>query len=102
MTDASWFFPAATLTRIVTSPGYVFSYVGPETLDGQPVTHLQVSQPLAATVSAPSGAAALMQHLSQMEIYLDPTTSLTVALGFNIHPDANALLDIPTRVEFSS
>jgi hypothetical protein len=102
MTDAAWFFPAATFSRLVSSQGWVFSYVGSEELNGAQVIHIQAFEPLAATIKAPSGAAALMQHLSQMDIYFDPATSLPVALAFNVHPDGNALLDIPTRVEFSS
>ncbi len=101
MTDAAWFFPAATLTRILSSQSYVFSYVGPETLNGRSVTHVQVSQPLPASAKAPQRTATLMQHLSQMDLYLDPATLLPVGLAFNVHPDNNALIDIPIEILFS-
>jgi hypothetical protein len=101
MSEADWFSPAAMLTRIISKPGYVFSYLGPEDFNDTQVIHIQASEPLAQTIKAPPGVPALMQHLSQIDIYLDPTTSLPVALGFNTHPDNNALLDMPVRVEFS-
>ena len=43
----------------------------------------------------------LFQHLSETDIFLDSTTSLPVAIAFNIHPDNNALLDIPAEIQFS-
>ncbi len=43
----------------------------------------------------------LLQHLSQVEIYLDSGTLLPVALAFNIHPDNDAGLDIPLEMRFS-
>jgi len=102
MTDAAWFFPAATLTRLLSSQGYVFSYIGPETLNGQSVTHLEIIQPFPASVNAPQQLAALVQHVSQMDLYLDPGTLLPAALAFNVHPDNNAGLDIPTDIRFSA
>lgn len=102
MTDATWFFPPSTLARILSSGGYILSYVGPETLNGQSVTHLQVSQPLPATMTVPQQVATLMLHLSQMDLYLDSTTLLPVALDFNVHPDNNAGLDIPAEIQFSN
>ncbi len=42
-----------------------------------------------------------MGHLSQMDFFLDSTTFLPAAVTFNIHPDNNALLDIPIEVRFS-
>jgi hypothetical protein len=101
MTDASWFFPAATISRVISTQSYVFSYIGSTVLNGAQVTHIQLFQPLASTINAPSGVAALMEHLSQMDLYLDPTTLLPVELSFSVHPDTNALLDIPTQIRFS-
>jgi hypothetical protein len=109
MTDAAWFFPALSLTKLASSPNYILSYVGQETHDGQSVLHLsavqQFPQPAAnsSNASAPPGPpiASIMQHLSQMDLYLDSTTLLPVALAFNVHPDNNAMLDIPTEIRFS-
>jgi len=49
----------------------------------------------------PSEAAATFQRLSQMDLFLDPSTHLPVALAFNIHPDNNLLLDIPVEIRLS-
>ena len=43
----------------------------------------------------------IASHLSKIDFFLDPTTSLPVAIAFDIHPDGDAGLDIPVRVEFS-
>jgi len=101
MTEGSWFFPAASITRIISTQGYVLSYIGPANLNGEHVTHIQLSEPLGPTVNAPPEMAALMQHLSQMDLYLDSATLLPVALDFSVHPDGNASLDIPMQIEFS-
>lgn len=111
MTDATWFFPLATLSRLADAPDYTISFIGPEIHDGQSVIHISVSQQIAQTSSTSSGGmataippniAAELQHLSQMEIYLNSQTLLPVALAFNAHPDNNALIDIPTEIQFSN
>jgi hypothetical protein len=94
--DPAWFFPAFPISRGLAT-GYTATYVGPETHNSVAVQHLSISQQPAD----PSDAAALFQHLSQVDIYLDSSTFLPVALAFNIHPDDNALLDIPVEVRFS-
>ena len=43
---------------------------------------------------------ALIQQASAMDLYLDSTTYLPVALEFNTHPENNALQDIPVRIEY--
>ena len=85
MTAAPWFFPALALEEIATSRNYVLSYIGQETLpaeaglNGQAVLHVSASRPLVipsgseGSVSpAPPGVsfASLMQHLTQVDIYL--------------------------------
>jgi len=102
MVDYSWFLPALTLGRIVSSQNSVVSYVGQETRDGQQVVHVSVSQQLLQISNAPAQIATLMQHLSQMDFYLDLGTLLPVALDFNEHPDNNALIDIATEIRFSN
>jgi hypothetical protein len=96
LTDSAWFFPAFPIAHGVS--GSLVTYVGHETRDGQAVEHLTISQSLA--VQEPAGAATLA-HLSQMDFFLDSTTFLPAAVTFNIHPDNNALLDIPIEVRFS-
>jgi len=45
--------------------------------------------------------AAQLQHLSHMDIFLDSSTQLPVALAFNQHPDNDAGLDMPAEIRFS-
>jgi hypothetical protein len=98
MTDSSWFFPALTLGRLVSSQSSSVSLIGQEARDGVSVVHLTVSQ---LFPDLPNKISLLMQHLSQMDIYLDSSTQLPVALAFNQHPDNDAGLDIPIEVRFS-
>jgi hypothetical protein len=104
VTDPTWFLPAFTIGRLTSSTNYVPFYVGPETHNGQQVAHVSVSQQFWLNVSgqAPIQASALFQHLSQMDLYLDPTTLLPVELDFEVHPDNNALADIPVQITFSN
>src|SRR6266436_4088545 len=94
--DPAWFSPAFPVSRGLSS-GYVATYVGQETLDSLAVQHLSISQQPAD----PSDSAAMFRHLSQVDLYLDSSTFLPVAMTFNIHPDDNELLDIPIEVRFS-
>src|SRR5208282_3730699 len=99
LTDATWFFPAFTLGNLTSSQGYVLSYIGLETLNGQQVVHVSASEPFP---TAPTQVSPLLRHLSQMDLYFNSTTLLPVALDFNVHPDNNAGLDIPIEIQFSS
>jgi len=98
MTDASWFFPAFTVERILSSDE-VISYVGSENTSSQTVAHISVSQPAGVSNSF---MAALFQHLSQMDIYLDTSTFLPTKLSFAIHPDNDAGADVPAEVHYSN
>jgi len=99
MTDSSWFFPALTLSRLLANANAVATYVDQETLNGQTVLHVSVSQSVAGQTGQ---GGTLLQHLSQMDFFLDPTSLLPVALSFTTHPDNNALLDIPVQILFSN
>jgi hypothetical protein len=99
LTDSSWFFPALTLNRVASSSSIAATYIGQESLNGQSVLHVTVSQ-IPAVATAPD--AAIMQHLTQMDFYLNPTTYLPVALAFNTHPDSTELTDISVQVLFSN
>jgi hypothetical protein len=98
MTEPAWFFPAFAISRRVSTKGYVATYVGHETHNGQVVEHLSVSQ----TSPYPTSSKGLsFEHLSQVDFFLDSATLLPSAIAFNIHPDNNALLDLPVEVSFS-
>jgi hypothetical protein len=98
LTEPAWFFPAFAIARRLSTTGYVMTYVGHETRNGQAVEHVSVSQttPFKDSPRGPSFA-----HLTQVDFFLDSTTLLPAAIAFNIHPDNNALLDLPVEVSFS-
>jgi hypothetical protein len=95
----AWFFPAFIISQGLTTSGYVATYVGAETHNGEAVHHVSLSQPslLPNTRSAASSV-----HLTQVDLFLDSTTLLPSAIAFNVHPDNNALLDIPVEIRFSN
>jgi hypothetical protein len=99
LTGPAWFFPAFTIAQGLSASGYVATYVGAETHNGQAVQHVSLLQPslLPAAPGAPSSS-----HLTQVDLFLDSTTLLPAAVDFNIHPDNNALLDIPVEIRFSN
>lgn len=102
MTDPAWFFPALTLANIASSSNYVLSYGGQESLDGDAVIHISAWRQFPKLSSLPPQFATLPQHLSQMDLYLDSTSLLPVALRLNIHLDNNALVDFPAEIHFSN
>jgi hypothetical protein len=97
LAEPAWFFPAFAIARRLSDSRFVATYVGHETHNGQDVEHVSVSQ--TSSSHSPSRAI-LFQHLSQVDFFLDATTLLPAAIAFNIHPDDNALLDIPIEVRF--
>lgn len=95
----AWFFPAFTISQGLTASGYVATYVGAETHNGEAVQHVSLSQP-SLLPNTPSAVSSV--HLTQVDLFLDSTTLLPSAIAFNIHPDNNALLDIPVEIRFSN
>ena len=96
--DPSWFFPTFLIHRVLSTPSYVVSPMDAETMDGVAVEHLTIYQ----QSGPPSPQSALMQGLSQIDIYLNASTLLPVAVLFNAHPDDNALVNVPTQIKFSN
>jgi hypothetical protein len=98
-TDSSWFFPALTVSKLFSRlQSYSVTLVSQETKNGVSVRHLTTTGQFS---NLPPDLTAQMQHLSQMELFVDLATLLPVALDFNIHPDNNMLLDIPVEIRFS-
>jgi len=93
LTEPAWFFPTFAIARAL-STGYVVTYVGHETWNSVAVEHITLYQQF-------STSDAILQHLTQRDIYLDSSTLLPVAMTFNIHPDNDASLDIPVEIRFS-
>lgn len=97
-TDPTWFFPAFLVGRVLSNPGYAVSSVDAETLDGVVVEHIAIFQQYSGLQQLPS----FVQGLSKIDIYLNSSNLLPSAIAFNIHPDNDALTNIPLRVEFSN
>jgi hypothetical protein len=98
VSEPVWFFPTFAIARRLSASGYVATYIGHETHNGQAVEHVSVSQ--SSPFPTPSGGVSF-EHLTQLDFFLDSTTFLPAAISFNIHPDNNALRDIPVEVQFS-
>jgi hypothetical protein len=95
-TDPAWCFPLFVVERLLSNTAAVVTYIGTE----NGLAHFQSSQqPPAGT---PTALTSLPQHLSQIDLFLDPVSFLPSKLLFNIHPDNNALLDLPVSVQFSN
>jgi hypothetical protein len=97
MNDWGW-FPLFTIASALNTQNYAVSVIGTETRDGQSVMHA-VSVQQFTTLSGDT--VSLMQHLSKIDIFLDTSTLLPASIAYNIHPDDNALLDIPVELRFS-
>jgi hypothetical protein len=97
MVDTGW-FPATNLGNLISSSTAVLTYIGEEERNGASVVHISVSSQFPAL----SGdSAELMEHLSQAEIFIDPSTQLPASYLYSAHPDDNALLDIPIEIRYS-
>lgn len=94
-TDAVWFFPA--LSSLAAGPNVVLVYVGQESRNGTAVQHIQSYQFLAGQFPSPTP-----QQLSTIDFYLDASTSLPVAVTFNVHPDNDASTNLPVEIDFSN
>jgi hypothetical protein len=101
LTDAAWFFPGF-LSAFGTSQGIQLTYIGPESLDGEPVQHLRVMRFVSDSSTVMTASTiAFLATLSQTEIYLDSQSLLPVAVKFNQHPDNDAGVNIPVTITFS-
>jgi hypothetical protein len=98
MVDAG-LFPVFALGTLSLSQNTMLTYVGQETRNGVSVIHVSSSQMFP---SLSGDDASLMQHLTQVDIYLDSSTFLPLVYSYNSHPDNNALMDIPTEIRYSN
>jgi hypothetical protein len=91
LTDAAWFFPALSALTQTTNPTFVFKYVGQEQHGGSTVQHLTVFQ-----LGSPQ-----IQSLSTMDFYLDPTSSLPLAIASQARADNDTNTQIPNEIRFA-
>jgi hypothetical protein len=96
--EAGW-FPAFTIGNLISNTNAVVASAGMETRNSASVIHISLFQ---QSANQPTGGSGLSQHLTQVELYLDPSTLLPVSYIFNSHPDNNAALDFPTEIRYSN
>jgi hypothetical protein len=97
-TPESWFCAPIALLRFVQSTVGNTQFVGNETKNGIAVAHFTIITPAASTTPE----SALTAHLTQSDLFLNSQTLVPVALDFNIHPDSDALIDIPVEILYSN
>lgn len=100
-TPAAWFAPTLVLQSVLTDPQLALQNLGSVSLNGDTVAHLRSWRILPSISGAPA-TLALIQSLSAVDIYLDATSNLPVALGFNLHADMNAGTNIPVVIIYSN
>jgi hypothetical protein len=88
--------PVLLLTNLATASSYTIALPGLEQKNEQSVYHLVFVRQFPDLPDS-----SLPQHLSQIDLFRDSSLLLPIALDFNIHPDDNALLDIPVELLFS-
>jgi len=98
MTDPGW-FPAFAIGNLLSSSNITLTYVGEESRNGASVVHISASEQFS---NLPADSAAFMQHLTAVDLFLDPSTFLPVSYVFNSHPDNNAGLHIPMEIRYSN
>ena len=97
--NASWFFAPLSFLATTSDPNLVFTYVGQELRGGTSVQHLRIYRYL---LGQSAKVISLTQQLSTIDIYLDASSFLPVAYGFNIHPDEDATANIAAEIDFSN
>ncbi|MGA9670304.1 MAG: hypothetical protein WBQ94_13920 [Terracidiphilus sp.] len=98
VTPQAWFCPDIALARFLQDSSLAIQFMGNESKNGAAADHFSIAAP-AADKTAPN---VLIAHLTRVDLFLDPATLRPVALDFNIHPDNNALIDIPVEIRFSN
>lgn len=97
-TDAAWFFPALGSLSVASQSSVVAKYIGAETHNGVAVQHLRLWHTADASLS---GIASVVPRMSTVDIYLDSTSSLPVALDYNVHTDNDMNTNVPIEVRYS-
>jgi hypothetical protein len=95
MTDSAWFFPALVVSRMISNTALTVVYVGQE--DG--LLHFQAHR---QQLDAPANITPTIQHLTQMDLYLNSANLQPAKLEFNIHADTDARVDIPVTIQYSN
>ena len=97
--DADWFFPALSLQALASDPTLVISLVGQEVREGEQVYHLSLFHYLPGQATS---IVATVQRVNAMDLYLDATSLLPMALDYNMHPDYDADTNLPAEIRFGA
>lgn len=81
----AWFFPQFVLAA-QPQANVSSAFIGAETRAGVPVNHIEVWQ-LPSTSSSSAKPAEVLQHDTQYDVYLDPATSLPLAMVYWVQPN---------------
>lgn len=93
---SSWFCPGVALEDILSASALTIEFIGNEQKNGTTLSHFTVLSPRTGTTIQD----ALLVHLSQFEIFLDPLTLRPACIDFNDHPDNNSSIDIQIEIRF--
>lgn len=93
LTVASWFVPSFLLSDSLATSTRQVAFIGAEQQEGATVYHLTIG-------GVPGNSDPLVTTLSQTDVYLNAVTLQPTSIAFNIHPDGNALANIPITVRF--
>jgi len=96
--ETAWFSPAVLFSSLLYRLDKGVLYAGREVRDGKQVEHMLVWRQVSGQSEA---ASAMIQKLSQHEIYLAADSLLPMAVTFNVHPDEDANTDIPVEIRYS-
>lgn len=97
--DPTWFFPTFLISRALSASSYAILPMDTETQNGVAVEHVKIYQQQSEPTTELS---TLIQGLSQIDLYFNPSTLLPVSVAFNTHADNNASVNIPITIQFSN
>ncbi|HYX52839.1 MAG TPA: hypothetical protein VE783_05265 [Candidatus Limnocylindrales bacterium] len=100
--EGVWFSPTLLLSQALADKTKAFQHLGTSVIEGQSLEHIRAhhGSPV-IPAKAPEQVARLTQHLTEVDLYLDPVSALPLKLTFNEHPDNDASRDIPVEIRFS-
>lgn len=93
-------FPALVLAEALNDPTVQLASLGPGSIGGVAVTHIQFWRVLPSRVS--SDSVQIFGHLTAVDVYFAAANSLPVAIDFNAHPANNEKVDIPIEVLYGN
>lgn len=98
MSSVAWFIPGVSLFG-GKQPTSLSTVLTAENSSSQPFLHLRQQQTPSGDLD--TSTKQFLLHLSTVDLYLDPTSSVLSILDYKIHPDKNAGADIPVQILFT-